>query len=112
MTSLILQLCRVYVEWWLGVWRDSPLHVIVETGLLLLIGYILVIRRRSTLPAVVLSEKEVEELVQDWQPEPLGALRAGDCAAMRNARHLCTLSPVLNSARDKCFCCAAVRLCR
>ena len=93
MTSLILQLFRVYVEWWLGVWRDSPLHVIVETGLLILIGYILVIRRRSTPPAVVLSEKEVEELVQDWQPEPLGALRDMGAVQPRGTRAAYALSP-------------------
>lgn len=49
------------------------MHVIVETTLLCLIAYIVLVkRRRSSRDVVVLSETEVNEIIADWKPEPLG----------------------------------------
>merc|ERR1712146_870104 len=67
-----------YRQWWLHMYRESPYHVIVETVLIVILLYVLFFRTtkeaagkggKSTLD---LSEKEIDELVADWKPEPLG----------------------------------------
>jgi len=67
-----------YRQWWLHMYRESPYHVIVETVLIVILLYVLIFRKtkeaagkggKSTLD---LSEKEINELVADWKPEPLG----------------------------------------
>lgn len=73
--SLILSLPRKYEAWWLKLLHDSPLHVLIETTLILFIIWLLFIRRtvdpKKTDQSPKLSKKEIDWLLQSWQPEPL-----------------------------------------
>jgi hypothetical protein len=62
-----------YIKWWTALLRDEPLHLFIETALVLFIVYILLKRRpaskadkASRLPAEV-----VDELVDEFTPAPL-----------------------------------------
>mmetsp|Transcript_11422 Transcript_11422/g.22419 ORF Transcript_11422/g.22419 Transcript_11422/m.22419 type:complete len:544 (+) Transcript_11422:413-2044(+) len=61
-----------YLKWWINLWRENPVHLLVETTLILLILYILLQRpskkksKMETLPAAV-----AQELLNEYEPEPL-----------------------------------------
>jgi serine palmitoyltransferase len=62
-------------QWWWDNVRENPGHVVVETFLVLFVAYILLLKKtlNTTGPAVTssLTKKEVDELIADWEPEPL-----------------------------------------
>jgi serine palmitoyltransferase len=73
--KLISRLPGMYQEWWLNLYHESPQHIVIETGLLLFIIWLLFIRRtvdpNQTKKNEKLSSKEVEWLIDTWKPEPL-----------------------------------------
>lgn len=65
-----------YTEWWTGLLKNAPEHLVIETGLCAFIIWLIFIRRtvdpvKSSKDS--LSKKEVEWLIETWQPEPLAA---------------------------------------
>lgn len=68
-----------YKKWWIQLLEDDPLHVVIETILIVFVVYIVLIKRwkddwrenSSSNGEVALSEKEKEDLVREWKPAPL-----------------------------------------
>lgn len=64
-----------YTAWWKDLYNNAPQHILIETGL---IGFIvwLMFFKKTVDPAKTsqkpkLTDKEVEWLVETWTPEPL-----------------------------------------
>lgn len=73
--DLVTHAPQYYEAWWTRVLKESPQHILIETGLLLFIVWLMFIRRTVD-PAKVsskmkLSSKEQEWLIETWEPEPL-----------------------------------------
>eukprot|EP00904_Undaria_pinnatifida_P007593 jgi/Undpi1/3964/HiC_scaffold_16.g07332.m1 len=65
---------RMYLQWWLNLVDEDPGHVIVETALIAFIVYILIFKKTlnpKDLSKPNLSSREIEEIIEDWTPEPL-----------------------------------------
>lgn len=60
---------RVYGEWWSTLVRESPEHVAVETLLIIFVVFLLMAGKRK--PAEKLTKAEMDELIREWEPEPL-----------------------------------------
>jgi hypothetical protein len=64
-----------YSQWWNSLLKNAPEHIILETGLILFIIWLMFIRK--TVDPVKasknnsLSKKEMEWLVETWEPESL-----------------------------------------
>lgn len=64
-----------YDEWWRNLLSEAPQHILIETGLICFIIWLIFIRRTVD-PAKAakndkLSQKEQDELIESWVPEPL-----------------------------------------
>ena len=62
-----------YAAWWINLFHSNPLHLVIETSLILFILFILLCKwprkkrkREEKLPPGI-----VEELIQEFEPEPL-----------------------------------------
>ena len=65
---------RAYADWWTALAQEAPQHVAVESVLLVMIAWLLLGMKKSDSreePLSQLSKREIEELVEEWQPEPL-----------------------------------------
>lgn len=75
--QFILNFPILYRNWWINLYHESPQHIIIETGLVIFIIWLLFIRRTVDPNKIKknnkLSEKEIEWLLSSWQPEPLAA---------------------------------------
>jgi hypothetical protein len=78
--SSILDLLRdlpiLYRDWWINLYHESPQHIFIETTLVIFIVWLLFIRRTvdpNKTKKSNLSSKEIEWLIDSWQPEPLAA---------------------------------------
>lgn len=62
-----------YKKWWLHLVEHAPGHVVVETALILFIIWLIFLRKTvdPSKEDSFLSEKEIDQLVEEWQPEPL-----------------------------------------
>uniref|UniRef100_A0A7S1U5Q6 serine C-palmitoyltransferase n=1 Tax=Phaeomonas parva TaxID=124430 RepID=A0A7S1U5Q6_9STRA len=65
-----------YRGWWWNTFTDEPQHVIIETFLILFIIWLTFFQSttkpyKDTRDVSSLTKKEIDELVADWQPEPL-----------------------------------------
>ncbi len=62
-----------YKKWWIHLLEHSPGHVVVETALILFIIWLVFLRKTADphKEEQFLSEKEVEQLIKEWKPEPL-----------------------------------------
>mmetsp|Transcript_107750 Transcript_107750/g.261618 ORF Transcript_107750/g.261618 Transcript_107750/m.261618 type:complete len:572 (-) Transcript_107750:37-1752(-) len=69
-----------YYEWWLEQWRDTPEHLIIEVSLIFVTLWVLFVKRSydpqkrgfgDRAPKDELSPAEVDQMVEDWTPEPL-----------------------------------------
>lgn len=73
--DLLLHFPQYYSEWWQGLLKDSPLHLIIETSLCAFILWLLLIRKTvdptKTEKDDKLTEKEINWLLETWNPEPL-----------------------------------------
>lgn len=72
--NFLLDGFHAYKTWWWHLYEDAPLHIFVETGLLLFIVWLVMIRKTidpTKSNTKKLTDKEVEWLVDTWDPEPL-----------------------------------------
>ena len=64
-----------YKYWWMTLYEEAPHHIFIETGLICFIVWLIFIRRtvdpNKASNREKLSKKEVDWLVETWQPEPL-----------------------------------------
>jgi serine palmitoyltransferase len=64
-----------YREWWTNLYREAPVHVIIETSLIVFILWLTFFRRtvdpQKTSKNPKLSKAETEMLIREWEPEPL-----------------------------------------
>lgn len=68
-----------YKKWWIQLLEDDPLHVVIETILIVFVVYMVLIKRwkddwrenNTKNGEVALSDQEKEELVREWKPAPL-----------------------------------------
>lgn len=70
----IQNLPNAYKTWWFNLLREDPIHVLIETCLLMFIGYLVFVKRSSDWRKIQkqrLSEAEKEELIREWTPAPL-----------------------------------------
>eukprot|EP01083_Nonionella_stella_P008738 25256_1 len=65
------------IDWWLhhlaSAYRDNPQHMVTELALLILVLWLLFKSDQRTAPTDIdrLSVREQQELIGEWQPEPL-----------------------------------------
>lgn len=71
--ELLKGLPSAYSEYWWSLYDESPRHVVVETCLIVYIVYILLFKKSYDPKAqnTKLSNKEIDELVREWTPDPL-----------------------------------------
>lgn len=60
-----------YQEWWLVELKQKPTRVFIETFLVIFVLYLLFKRPSNKKAESKLSEREVDELLSEWEPEPL-----------------------------------------
>jgi len=68
-----------YTEWLVGIYHEHPYHVAFEAFLVALSIYILVFKKTydpkkkgfGSRPPEKLTDAEIDELLEDWEPEPL-----------------------------------------
>lgn len=64
-----------YEKWWMNLLHESPQHILIETSLIIFIIWLLFIRRtvdpKKSSDAPKLSQKEIDWLIETWEPEPL-----------------------------------------
>ncbi len=64
-----------YEKWWTHLLKETPQHIVIETCLILFIIWLLFIRRtvdpKKATDSDKLSPKEIEWLLETWEPEPL-----------------------------------------
>ena len=76
--AVLQQSVNTYTSWWVEQYETNPTHVIVET---LLIAFILYVYFKRPAPKKSkLSASEMEELIDEWEPEPLVPPSGGDPA--------------------------------
>ena len=73
--DFLLHAPQYYDIWWRGLLNEAPQHVLIETGLICFIIWLMFIRRTvdpvKPVKDVKFTEKEIMELVDTWEPEPL-----------------------------------------
>eukprot|EP01038_Epipyxis_sp_PR26KG_P007403 gene7403-10092_t len=73
--DLIIHAPEIYWAWWMTLLRESPLHLVIETGLILFIVWLMFIRQtvdpKKASRNERLSSKEEEWLLDTWQPDAL-----------------------------------------
>lgn len=74
--DLLLHAPHYYIQWWKKLFHDSPEHVYIETFLVVFIIWLLFIRKtidpkKELDKTPKLSKKEIDWLIETWQPEPL-----------------------------------------
>lgn len=67
-----VNLPHTYYEYIHGIYVRSPEHVIIETFLIIFVIYITFVKKdKPKRQAVKLTEKEIQELCDEWEPEPI-----------------------------------------
>lgn len=73
--NLIINFPRNYEIWWGTLFREAPQHILIETTLIIFIIWLVFIRRtvdpKKTNEKEKLSQREIDWLIETWQPEPL-----------------------------------------
>lgn len=75
----LIQYPQSYSVWWLKLAEESPWHVGIETSLIVFIVYVLLFKKEydpkkkgfGGRDPEELTEAEIDELVEEWKPEPL-----------------------------------------
>mmetsp|Transcript_6182 Transcript_6182/g.10328 ORF Transcript_6182/g.10328 Transcript_6182/m.10328 type:complete len:517 (+) Transcript_6182:252-1802(+) len=79
LVDLIIHAPQYYSTWWKMLLKEAPLHLVIETGLLLFIIWLLFIRRTVDPVKAAknerLSKKEEDWLLETWEPEPLASTK-------------------------------------
>lgn len=60
---------NTYASWWIMQYKTNPIHVILETLLIIFIVYVYF--KRPSAKKSQLSPQEMDELIVEWEPEPL-----------------------------------------
>ena len=60
-----------YIEWWVDGYERNPAQRILETFLFLALFFLALKRPRTQRAEAKLSPKEVDELLEEWSPDPL-----------------------------------------
>lgn len=102
MYNFLLSFPSKYKEWWLTLYREAPLHIVIETTLLVFVLWLLFIRRTVD-PAKLsdskkFTEKEVKWLVDSWEPEPLVPT-----VDARGARRVAATKTVCNHLNERLY---------
>ena len=74
-----------YYFWWHDLIKSAPQHILIETTLIVFIIWLMFIRRTVDPKKAAfnkLSDKEVDWLVDSWEPEPLVPEQAPNAEAM------------------------------
>ena len=78
--DLITHAPQYYSAWWTSLLQEAPEHLVIETGLIAFIIWLVFIRRTvdpaKSSKAASLSKKEQDWLIETWQPEPLVSVGA------------------------------------
>jgi len=73
--ELVVNAPHYYTTWWSHLLKEAPEHIMIETALCLFIVWLVFIRKTvdptKTSKSEKLTDKEVQWLVDTWQPEPL-----------------------------------------
>lgn len=73
--NLIKKCTLSYEYWWLKLFAESPQHILIETGLICFIVWLLLIRRtvdpKGASNNSQLSKREIDDLIETWQPEAI-----------------------------------------
>ena len=64
-----LEYLNIYTTWWITQYETNPIHVILETLLIIFIIYVYF--KRPSAKKSQLSEHEINDLIEEWVPEPL-----------------------------------------
>ena len=75
-----------YATWWQQLLKDDPYHVFIETLLIAFLLYLLYGTRRaknSQKKEQALTDREIDDLVNDWAPAPLVGTATAPPPAMR-----------------------------
>ena len=67
--DLGLEYLNIYTKWWITQYETNPIHVILETLLIIFIIYVYF--KRPSAKKSQLSEHEINDLIEEWVPEPL-----------------------------------------
>jgi serine palmitoyltransferase len=70
-TTTILHYVEHYQKWWLIQIEENPSRVVLETSLIVLVLFLLFKRPNNKKQESKLSQREVDDLLNDWTPEPL-----------------------------------------
>lgn len=65
---------QYYYAWWIKLLQENPYHIVIETGLLMFIIWLMFIRKTvdpKKETKTKLTQKEIDWLVDTWKPEPL-----------------------------------------
>ena len=78
-----------YERWWLSLFRESPVHILIETAMITFIIWLTFIRKtgdpKKLSVKTKFSVKEQEDLIAEWEPEPLvPALTARQSLTLKN----------------------------
>ena len=86
--SFIKKCTLSYEYWWLQLFVESPQHILIETGLICFIIWLLLIRRtvdpKRASNNSQLSKKEIDELIETWQPEAVVPALTDEAKAVLN----------------------------
>ena len=77
-STLVLDYIHEYQQWWLMELEQKPTRVFFETSLIIFVIYLLFKRPSNKKAESKLSSTEVEDLLNDWTPEPL--VNMDDCS--------------------------------
>ena len=73
--QIIISAVTSYENWWMKLYHEAPQHILIETGLICFIVWLLFIRRTVDPTKITkndkLSEKEINFLIDTWEPAPI-----------------------------------------
>lgn len=79
--ELAAEYSNIYATWWLTQYKTNPIHVILETLLVAFIIYVYF--KRPSAKKSALLPQEIDELIDEWEPEPLVPSSADGAADAR-----------------------------
>ncbi len=75
MKEMMYNFPTYYSRWWNQLYKDAPIHIFIETGMVVFILWLVFIRKtadpKKGSKDVKFSKKEIDWLVKSWEPEPL-----------------------------------------
>ena len=98
---------QMYTAWWSSLLKNAPEHLVIETALCAFILWLVFIRKTVD-PAKSsknesLSNKEVDWLIETWQPEPLVPVTLCEKDAIIADGKMVSFGMMLDSKKDHNF---------